>query len=220
MNTPFQKGDRTEEKRIALLVKMVRVSGCEDSFKVLYEYLSSYISLFGHKYKIPGCDKDEIEQECLYALRYKAIEDFNASRGKFRSFAILCMKRHLFSMIKGSNQQKRKVLNESLSLNEDRSEGDDLSLSNIVMKQEISVEERMEKAEITNITKSRLMERLSKLEREVFVLYLQQLTYEEIVDELKKKFPDKRWSKKSADNALVRCRAKAQELGEDIDFLT
>jgi len=143
-------GEQTEEQ-IIVLVALVRQAESENAFSELREYLSSYISLFEKKYKIPGCDADEIAQECLFALRFKAIEDFNPTRGKFRSFAILCMKRHLFSIIKASSQQKRRVLNESLSLDEDRSEGDDLSLSNLITKDQMSTVDKLEKAEITSV---------------------------------------------------------------------
>ncbi len=132
MDIPSNEGDKTYEYEVTILVKLVRDDDCQESFGELRKYLSGYIQLSGRNYRIPGCDADEIEQECLYALRYKAIEDFNPKRGKFRSFAILCMKRHLFSIIKGSNQQKRRVLNNSLSLDEDRSEGDGLSLGNLI----------------------------------------------------------------------------------------
>ncbi len=222
MVVPHNGGDRTDEQneeQIAGLVHLVREDDCESSFCELRAYLSSYISLFERRYKIPGCDADEIEQECLYALRYKAIEDFNPSRGKFRSFAILCMKRHLFSIIKGSNQQKRRVLNESLSLDEDRSEGDHLSLSNLITKgSEISVVERLEKEELTTATKTRLLSKLSRLEQEVFKLYIQQYPYDEIAQELERIFPNKRFSKKSVDNALVRLRLKAQNMSKNIEW--
>ncbi len=222
MDIPRSEGDQTEEKfseeKIAMLVTEVRGTDCERSFAVLRSYLSNYIKLFERRYKIPGCDADEIEQECLYALRYKAIEDFNPLRGKFRSFAILCMKRHLFSIIKGSNQQKRRVLNESLSLDEDRSEGDNLSLNNLITKDEPSVAEKLEKEELTAATKDRLLSRLSRLEQEVFKLYIQQYPYEEIAQALEKVFPHKRFTKKSVDNALVRLRLKAQNMTIEWDF--
>lgn len=211
MSIPQNEGDQTEE-RITMLVASVRQADCENAFGELREYLSSYISLFEHKYRIPGCDADEIAQECLFALRFKAIEDFNPIRGKFRSFAILCMKRHLFSIIKASSQQKRRVLNESLSLDEDRSEGDDLSLTNLITKDKLSTVEKLEKAEITFVTKQRLLSKLSRLEQEVFKLYIQQYPYDEIAEALEKIFPSKKFSKKSVDNALVRCRSKAQEM--------
>lgn len=224
MDISHSERDQTEEKlseeQIAMFVRAVREPECcERSFILLRSYLANYIKLFERRYKIPGCDADEIEQECLYALRYKAIEDFNPLRGKFRSFAILCMKRHLFSIIKGSNQQKRRVLNESLSLDEDRSEGgDNLSLSSIIPKGELSVSEKLEKEEITTATKNRLLSRLSRLEQEVFKLYIQQYPYDEIAQALEKIFPHKKFTKKSVDNALVRLRLKAQNMVIDWDL--
>ena len=212
---PRKEGDQTDELKIVQLVIQVRDMDCEGAFAELRAYLTSYISLFEYKYKIPGCDADEIEQECLYALRFKAIEDFNPARGKFRSFAILCMKRHLFSIIKASSQQKRRVLNESLSLDEDRSEGNDLSLSNLITKDKLSTVERLEKAETTAVTKQRLLSKLSRLEQEVFKLYIQQYPYDEIAAALEKIFPNKQFTKKSVDNALVRCRSKAHELNKN-----
>ncbi len=218
MTIPRNEGDQTDELKVIVLVNQVRNSDCENAFGELREYLSSYISLFEHKYRIPGCDADEIEQECLFALRFKAIEDFNPTRGKFRSFAILCMKRHLFSIIKASSQQKRRVLNESLSLDEDRSEGNELSLSNLITKDEPSTVEKLEKEETTNITKQRLLSKLSRLEQEVFKLYIQQYPYDEIAAALEKIFPNKKFSKKSVDNSLVRVRAKAQDMGAEPGF--
>jgi len=128
------------------------------------------------------------------------------------------MKRHLFSIIKASSQQKRRVLNESLSLDADRSEGGELSLSNLITKDTMSMVEKLEKAEVTTITKQRLLSKLSRLEQEVFKMYIQQYPYDEIAEALEKIFPSKKFSKKSVDNALVRCRFKAQEMSDDADL--
>ncbi len=208
-----------EEQEITKLVKLVRESESEEAFIQLQSFLASYISLFGKRYRIRGCDSEEIEQECLYALRYKAIEDFNPERGKFKSFAILCIKRHLFSLIKGNNQQKRRVLNQSLSLDEDRSEdGEHLSLSSIITENEMSVRDRMIKSESSKLRQSLLMSKLSKLEQEVFRLYIKQFRYDEIVNSLKKIFPRKKLSKKTVDNSLQRIRSKAQEMSDNFTW--
>ena len=207
------------EDQIAALVDYIRESDCESAFLEIQAYLSYYIKLFGRKYRIPGCDADEIEQECLYALRYKAIEDFNPERGKFKSFAILCIKRHLFSLIKGNNQLKRKVLNTSLSLDEDRSEnGEHLTLVNLITEKRPSVEAQLVKDEDRQIHEARLLAKLSRLEQEVFKLYIQQLHYDEIVVELRKVFPGKKLNRKAVDNALQRLRSKAQNMAENLDW--
>jgi RNA polymerase sporulation-specific sigma factor len=217
--SPKERGNKVNEEEIIVLVTNVREDANESSFQFLQTYLNYYIKLFGRKYRIPGCDSDEIEQECLYALRYKAIEDFNPERGKFKSFAILCIKRHLFSLIKGNNQLKRKVLNTSLSLDEDRSEGgESLSLISILAEDAPNVDDQVAKNETHQIRQIRLLARLSSLEQEVFKLYIQQLHYDEIVDALKKVFTDKRITKKTVDNSLQRIRQKAQNMQDSMDW--
>jgi len=207
------KSGRGAENLIIKLVNSVRDFECEKSFAELKNYLQCYIKMFGKKYKIPGCDADEIEQECLFALRYKAIEDFNPSRGKFRSFAILCIKRHLFSLIKSNNQQKRAVLNHSLSLDEDRSDdGENLSLICLITEDDDTAVEHLVKEETDRLRETHLLSKLSNLEQEVYKLYMKQLRYDEIVEELNKIFPDREMNKKAVDNALQRLRAKAQNL--------
>ncbi len=222
MVTPSPKSERgsnVDEQKITVLVGHVREDSNEAAFISLQTYLSYYIKLFGRKYRIPGCDSDEIEQECLYALRYKAIEDFNPERGKFKSFAILCIKRHLFSLIKGNNQLKRRVLNTSLSLNEDRSEGgESLSLISIITEDVPTIDEKLAKDEAYQMRQNRLLSKLSPLEQEVFKLYLQQLHYDEIVDSLKPMFADKRVTKKTVDNALQRIRSKAQQISKGLEW--
>lgn len=213
--------ERDSEKKIISLVNIVRNNDNEvgkEAFIILRKYLNHYIKYFGQHYNIAGCDNDEIEQECLFALRYKAIEDFDSKRGKFRSFAILCMKRHLFSLIKAGQQQKRQILNQSLSLDVDRTIDDNLSLVNVIQEKKLTVIEQMEQDENFEDKRQKLLLRLSLLEQEVLKLYLKQYHYEEIVEELKEVFPGKKINKKTIDNALVRVRSKAQILNDVLDW--
>lgn len=209
-----------EEEKLSKLVVRVRDNEDESAFVQLQTYLEFYVKLFGAKYHIPGCDSSEIEQECLFALRYKAIEDFNPERGKFRSFAILCIRRHLFSIIKMNKQHKRIVLNESLSLDEARSEsdGENVSLMNLVVHSGEAADEIVAKKENYNNQHEKLSECLSDLEREVLRFYLQQFHYDEIVEKLREVFPDREINRKVIDNCLVRVRGKAQFLAKDLDF--
>ncbi len=212
------------EEQINCLVDFIREVDDDDvtatAFAEIRSYLDQYIKLFGRKYRIAGHDADEIEQECLYALRYKAINDFDPKRGKFRSFAILCIKRHLYSLIKGNNQQKRRVLNQSLSLDEDRGEsGESLSLIDLVTEDGPNVVEELESKEVHDFQKSKLFSKLSQLEQEVCKHYLCQDHYEEIVEKLQDMFPDREITKKTVDNSLQRIRMKAQELAKSLDWL-
>jgi len=216
---PERDSKTTKEDEICRLVHFVRELDCETSFVQLRAYLNQYIKLFARKYRIPGCDADEIEQECLIALRTKAIEDFDPCRGKFKTFAILCIKRHLFSLIKGNNQKKRTILNSSLSLDEDRSEGgESLSLASLITEDALSADDEVAKTESNELNQRRLLSKLSRLEQEVFKLYLQQFHYEEIAEQLRRVFPNRDIKKKAIDNALQRVRQKAQNMVTDKDF--
>lgn len=220
MTLSDNEGGKTRlEAEVITLVYLARNEN-EVAFLELHSYLDKYIKLFSRKYRIPGCDADEIEQEALYALRYKAIEDFDPGRGKFRSFAILCIKRHLFSLIKANNQQKRIVLNQSLSLDEDRSEGgESLSLASLITEDGLTADEEFERNENYKQKQDKLLEKLSAFEQETLKLYLQQYHYDEIVEELRKIFPEKKVNKKSVDNSLQRVRAKAQHLAKLLDWV-
>ena len=215
--------DEGEQARLeAEVITLVYLARNEDelAFIELQSYLNKYIKMFGMKYRIPGCDRDEIEQEALYALRYKAIEDFDSERGKFKSFAILCIRRHLFSLIKANKQQKRTVLNQSLSLDENRSEdGESLTLASVIPEEGLTAEEEFVRNENHKLKQERLFEKLSPFEREIVKLYLQQWHYDEIVDRLREIFPEKKVTKKSVDNGLQRVRSKAQHLARLLDWV-
>lgn len=65
------------------------------------------------------------------------------------------------------------------------------------------------------LRQNRLMARLSELEQEVCKLYMQQLSYDEIAKILQDKFPDDEYDAKTADNALVRAKAKSRDVRWD-----
>jgi len=86
------------------------------------------------QFYIPGFNYDDILQEALYALRFKAIPDYDKTRGQgdqpypFDKFAMLCIRRHLSTILKSSFRNKEKALNTSFSLDQDRSSHDDENL--------------------------------------------------------------------------------------------
>ena len=100
-----EEKEEKEQKEAQLFesVKKTKYDNDEKAYGKVRAYMKSYIDLFCKKFIIKGLGVDDIEQECLFALRYKAIDDFNPKRGKFKTFAVLCIKRHLFSIIKGNN---------------------------------------------------------------------------------------------------------------------
>ena len=147
LKRPSKKEGNVEEKMFEL-IKKVKYENSEIAYQEVYKIMKPYIDQFCRQFMIAGLANDDIEQECLFALRYKAIDDFNPKRGKFKTFAVLCIKRHLFSLIKGNKQHKKKVNYLALSLDETRDEnGEELVLRNIIADENSDTYEQVQKKE-------------------------------------------------------------------------
>ena len=111
------------------------------------------------------------------------------------------------------------MLNTSLSLDENRADdGEGLSLISLITEDTTPALDDLAKKESAKNRERCLLSKLSKLEQEVYKLYMRQLHYDEIVEELKEIFPGKKLTKKTVDNALQRLRNKAHEMSRRIDF--
>ena len=176
------------------------------------------------KFYIPGLNSDDVLQEALFALRFKAIPDYDGSRGSgdlpypFDKFAMLCIRRHLSTILKSSFQNKKKALNTSLSLDQDRGSHDDenLYLSDILPKTDVTIIDLIGEKEYYKTLFSGLYRKLSKLEKIVFVLYTYRFSYEEITAKINKIYRKNGVKRlvnvKSIDNSLSRIKQKGKEI--------
>lgn len=208
-----------EEDDLFELIKKIKYDNEMTAFDEICRYMKPYIDMFCRKFVIAGLANDDIVQECLFSLRYKAVDDFNPNRGKFKTFAVLCLKRHLFSIIKGNNQHKKKALNVSVSIDSSRnnSEGnDELKLKNMIASDDIDVDEQIQKKEDHAIRHEKLICKLSDFEKSVFELYIERYHYEEIVEILNTR--GMKVNRKGVDNAVQRFKQKAQKLTNSLDF--
>ncbi len=157
-----------------------------------------------------GSDRDDLIQEGMIGL-FKAIRDFEIGKeAAFATFAELCISRQLYSAIKSSNRQKNLPLNTYISIDTltnvtggEEKEGDfisEQSLSHLGM----SPEDILINRESAENAKEKLVQCLSKMEREVLELYLSGLTYQEIALEMEKE-------PKAIDNALQRIKSKVNK---------
>lgn len=215
----------TEERKAEIqeyirLVNKIKKSNKQESdiaFEQLVNMMNKKLQKFVYKFNIPGFGKADIYNEILIALRYKAIEDFNKDRGDFDRFAMLCINRHLSTKLKSTFQNRNKVNCIALSIDQDRNnknskDGDTSTfLSEIIScKNEESVISKLDKIEFYKNIFKKLMEKLSSFEKEVFILYAQRYSYEEIEEKIKNNgsFPDT--DIKSVDNALTRIKQKGR----------
>ncbi len=217
-----------EKLKYEELVEVVRGSGREKRKNYAYNEIEKRIKIkIGYiikQFYIPGHNHDDIFQEALYALRFKAIPDYDGSKGlretpyPFDKFAMLCIRRHLSTILKSSFQNKRKALNTSLSLDQDRGSYDDenLYLVDIIPKTNSSIIEIIGEKEYYKNLISKLYQRLSRLEKNVFTLYIYKYSYDEITAKINKVYKGKEAKKKvnvkSVDNALSRIKIKAKEI--------
>lgn len=211
------------------LVNQVRKSRNREKSEIAFNEIEKRMSVklkqISYKFNIPGFSFADIYQESLFALRYKAIKDYDKDRGSgdgpypFDKFAVLCIRRHLSTKLKASYQNKKKALNSSISLDQDRNDNSEesLFLSDILPKTEGNILEEIEQVEYFKLLFNELHSRLSKFEKQVFLLYVQRYSYEQIAERI---VEDKDASKiislskavKSVDNALSRIKNKAKEV--------
>ena len=212
------------------LVEIIRGKGRDkrrnSAYNEIETRIKSKIYFIVRQFYIPGCAPDDIFQEALYALRYKAIPDYDGSRGRgdsiypFDKFAALCIRRHLSTLLKSKFQDKRKALSTSLSLDQDRNtvSEDDLHLSDILPRTEGTIEELIEGKEYYRNLFKRLYSELSIFEQRVFKLYAKKYSYEEISFIINKYYKKKKIRKKidikSIDNCLSRVKQKGRKIFE------
>ena len=205
------------------LVGVVRTSKNDskvnEAFAEIERMLKPRIKSLCNKFTISGCDPFDIYQEALVALRYKAIKDYDVTRGTtegpapFDRFALLCIRRHLSTELKTSHQMRRRVLSTCISLDQERNEyNDDLSLINIIPQTKGDVLTLVESKEYFTKLVHKLLSKLSKLEREVFMLYIEKFTYEEIAEVINRRRVKNTVKIKGVDNALSRIKTKAKSI--------
>jgi len=192
-------------------------------FEELLSMLLPKIQKVVSKFNIPGYEYSDILQEALYALRYKAIKDYDKARGTgdgpapFDKFALLCIRRHLATEFKSSYQNKKRVLNQSVSIYKESSRNNDneeeVSLSNIISDPDaLDICELTAENEYYKNLQDLLLSSLSSFEKEVYLLYAQKYSYEEIAEKINNKRSKVRVNIKGVDNALSRIKHKAREI--------
>lgn len=172
---------------------------------IVVQKYSGYINSLCHRFYIVGGTSDDLFEEGVIGL-LQACKNYNGKsllEEKFEPFAKVCIKRQIFDAIKKSNAQKNKVLNESVSLTNIGSDGDEISVLNLFIDRNTSndpldlfidkekVEERLKKCE----------SKLSKTEKEVLTHFLAGEKQTEIAAKLSK-------TVKSVDSTLQRIKTK------------
>lgn len=168
----------------------------------------NFVRAKARTYFLIGADKEDIIQEGMIGL-YKAIRDYQPERtSSFHTFADICVTRQIITAVKTSTRQKHLPLNSYVSLNkplfEEESEKNTL-LDFMPSKKVVNPEEIYIGQENLHIIEQSIREKLTPLERDVLLLYLEGLSYYDIANEMKR-------SIKSIDNALQRVKKKMEDI--------
>ena len=184
----------------------------EDAEEILFEKYKPLIVRFAKKiYPIAsnvGLELNDLIQEGMLGLN-QAIKYYDEKKdAHFYTFAKTCIERKMITLLNNQRRLKHKILNESLSLDhtgEDKMYGIESVLKDSSNDPELVLltKEREEKL----IRETR--EALTDFEDEVFMLRINQFTYDEIASILEK-------DKKSIDNALQRIRTKMKGILEKL----
>lgn len=184
--------------------------GDETSLELLLAKFKPLACKIARKYFLAGQDEEDLYQEAMIGL-FKAEQSFNEAAGQdFKSFATLCINRQIQTAVKNSNRKKNKILNESISLNNqggiDVYESDDEEqLYFIIPSSSPLPDDELIYKEKVNEIKNAIDQKLSTYERKVLSLYLKGLSYKEMGQFLEKET-------KSIENCLSRIKSKLSYL--------
>ncbi len=146
-------------------------------------------------------DKDDLAQECRYALT-KAMKNYNFEKdNKFLTYAHQCINNRLYDIVRSNNTVNAKGFNDSLSIvEEDGTVTERIADTHVIdpLAQAIRDEN---KEYLYKIAK----EVLPKKQYDVLVLHLNGYSYTEIVEKLKLDNP------KQVDNALAAAKRTLQK---------
>ena len=159
---------------------------------------------------IIGGDQDDLMQEGMIGL-FKAIQDYDKSKeAVFSTFAELCISRQLYSAVKSSNRKKNIPLNTYVSIYSpvyseqgEETEGS-FMVDHSLEAAELSPEEILIDRENVCSLRCKIEDCLSAMEKQVFDLYMEGMTYQGIARHLDKE-------PKSIDNALQRIKSKVNK---------
>ncbi len=180
------------------LVKLAN-NGDNDAITTLMKRYKSKVALVCRPYFLIGGDAEDLLQEGMIAI-LNAIKSYNVKgQASFSSYALICVRNRIISLIKHYNNKKNMPLNNSLSIySEVVIDGykNGLFVDGIFCPEESCINE-----ESVDELKNKIKSLLSGFEFKVLSYYLNGDSYQTIAEKTGK-------NQKSIDNAIQRIRNK------------
>ena len=147
-----------------------------------------------------GLDLNDLIQEGLIGLNH-AIERYREqSDVLFYTYALKCIKRKMISIVVSLGRNKNKLLNESISYDDEEN-----LLLKMIKDSSPNPEELVLNTEQEEILNNKIKAKLTDFEKEVYELLINGLKYNEIADVLGK-------DRKSIDNTIQRIKSKIKKM--------
>lgn len=173
---------------------------------IIYKYRPLIVNLATQYIKLchGGVDLNDLIQEGMLGLN-DAINTFREDKEtNFGTYARLCIKRKIISLVKSTRTQKNMILNDSIPIEiDDEHSFDKFLMDNRLDPSSVIIESTHEQ-ELIN----KLNQQLTDFEKQVFELKLEGFSYKEISDILDK-------DTKSIDNAIQRIKNKLKKILTD-----
>lgn len=152
-------------------------------------------------YHIAGGEHADLVQEGMVGF-LSAVREYDADQGvPFKAFALLCIRRRIFSAIRWAARQKHAPLNKGVSLEETETNQSRESNTRFVLDQRRTPEEQVLAKESEKEFFQSFSRQLSPFEKTVLQMYLDGLSYR-VMAELTGR------NEKAVDNAVQRIRRK------------
>jgi len=152
-----------------------------------------------------GVDLNDLIQEGMLALN-EAVNTFREDKEtNFGTYARICIKRKIISLVKSTKTQKNMFLNDSISIEDDDNNLFDRFLMDNSLDPGSVIIENVYEQELIE----KLNDQLTDLEKQVFELKLDGFEYKEIADILEK-------DSKSIDNTIQRIKTKLKNIIEKL----
>ena len=179
----------------------IAAAGDREAAAALIKRYNRLVRQITRPYFLAGGDSDDLIQEGMLGLM-KAVREFNGSKeASFRTFAEVCIRNRVYSVLRAASREKHSPLNHSISIETPFFESNSYTAINGHDAQE-NPEDLMIRRENRSHDLLRINQQLSALEGRVLSLFLDGLTYAEIAQVLHK-------PPKSVENAVQRIRRKA-----------
>lgn len=188
------------------IIRLIRKEDNREAMDFLMNKYRGLVKKEARTLYMMGADSEDIIQEGMIGL-FKAIRDYcPGNEATFFTFAKICIQRQLVNAVKASTRKKHSPLNSYVSFYEPVQESTEVSVMDTIQAAEsFSNPEKilLEHEKIERLEEG-IKEKLSDLEQEVLILFLDGKSYGEIGGIIGK-------DAKSVDNAVQRIRNKIKK---------